>query len=275
MTAFCGLSKNYVQLLIGRIGVGVGEAGGTPGASSIISDYFPAAKRPMALTVFSLGAPIGAWLGADIAGIINDAYRLAHGVPRAGRSGHRRRPVDLPDRPRAPSRAARPQGRRSQGCVVRREHALPLDAEIGRARDDRERRDRALGLGPDVVDAHVPDPQLCDDAGRGGRHRRADSPGRRGPRDAADRLVDGATIHAGPAPHRPHDGHVHPASPRSSRSSSTGRTTSGSRAGSSGSSFRPSISTSARASACSRTCASRACARSSARRRCSSPTSAT
>jgi MFS family permease len=86
MTAFCGLSKNYVQLLIGRIGVGVGEAGGTPGASSIISDYFPAAKRPMALTVFSLGAPIGAWLGADIAGVINDAFNwrtvfLVLGIP--------------------------------------------------------------------------------------------------------------------------------------------------------------------------------------------------
>ncbi len=74
MTAFTGLSKNYLQLLLSRIGVGVGEAGGTPGASSIISDYFPAARRPMALTVFSLGAPIGAWLGADIAGMINDAY---------------------------------------------------------------------------------------------------------------------------------------------------------------------------------------------------------
>lgn len=74
MTAFCGLSKNYTQLLLARIGIGIGEAGGTPGANSIISDYFPAAKRPMALTIFSLGAPIGAWLGADIAGIINDAY---------------------------------------------------------------------------------------------------------------------------------------------------------------------------------------------------------
>jgi MFS family permease len=86
MTAFCGLSKNYVQLLIARIGVGIGEAGGTPGANSIISDYFPAAKRPMALTVFSLGAPIGAWLGADIAGMINDAFNwrmvfLVLGIP--------------------------------------------------------------------------------------------------------------------------------------------------------------------------------------------------
>ena len=69
MTAFSGLSKNYIQLLLSRIGVGIGEAGGTPGANSIISDYFPASKRPMALTIFSLGAPIGAWIGADIAGI--------------------------------------------------------------------------------------------------------------------------------------------------------------------------------------------------------------
>jgi MFS family permease len=74
MTALCGLSRTYMQLLLARIGVGIGEAGGTPGASSIISDYFPAARRPMALTIFSLGAPIGAWLGADIAGMINDAY---------------------------------------------------------------------------------------------------------------------------------------------------------------------------------------------------------
>ncbi len=48
-----------------RVGVGVGEAGGTPPANSIIADYFPADRRPMALGVFALGAPIGAWLGAD------------------------------------------------------------------------------------------------------------------------------------------------------------------------------------------------------------------
>jgi MFS family permease len=86
MTAFCGLSRNYLQLLLSRIGVGIGEAGGTPGANSIISDYFPQSKRPMALTVFSLGAPIGAWIGADIAGIVNDHYNwrtvfLVLGIP--------------------------------------------------------------------------------------------------------------------------------------------------------------------------------------------------
>jgi len=86
MTAFSGLSKNYLQLLLSRIGVGIGEAGGTPGANSIISDYFPQSKRPMALTIFSLGAPIGAWIGADIAGIVNDHYNwrtvfLVLGIP--------------------------------------------------------------------------------------------------------------------------------------------------------------------------------------------------
>jgi MFS family permease len=86
LTVATGLARNYWQLLCARIGVGVGEAGGTPGANSILSDYFPAARRPMALQVFSLGAPIGAWLGSQVAGAI--AYRfgwramfLALGVP--------------------------------------------------------------------------------------------------------------------------------------------------------------------------------------------------
>ena len=86
MTVFCGVARTYWQLLWSRIGVGIGEAGGTPGANSIISDYFPAARRPMALTVFSLGAPIGAWLGANVAGAIADQYGwrsvfVALGVP--------------------------------------------------------------------------------------------------------------------------------------------------------------------------------------------------
>jgi MFS family permease len=86
MTTFCGLAANYWQLLAARIGVGIGEAGGTPAASSIISDYFPAARRAMALTVFSLGAPIGAWVGYNIAGAIADRFGwravfLALGVP--------------------------------------------------------------------------------------------------------------------------------------------------------------------------------------------------
>jgi len=73
-TVLCGLSQSYWQFLTSRIGVGVGEAGATPPSTSIVSDYFPADRRPMALSVFALGAPIGAWLGADLAGAVAQAY---------------------------------------------------------------------------------------------------------------------------------------------------------------------------------------------------------
>ncbi len=72
--------------MLGRIGVGVGEAGGTPPSTAIVSDYFPADRRPMAMTVLALGAPIGAYLGADFAGKIAHLYNwraafIALGLP--------------------------------------------------------------------------------------------------------------------------------------------------------------------------------------------------
>jgi predicted MFS family arabinose efflux permease len=79
MTALCGLSQNYWQLLLARFGVGIGEAGGTPPSTSILADKFPAARRPMALTIFALGACLGAWLGSSIAGAVaqNHGWRAA------------------------------------------------------------------------------------------------------------------------------------------------------------------------------------------------------
>lgn len=74
LTTATGVARSYGELLWARIGVGIGEAGGTPGANSLLSDYFPAARRPMALQVFALGAPIGAWVGSQIAGEL--AYRF-------------------------------------------------------------------------------------------------------------------------------------------------------------------------------------------------------
>lgn len=70
LTVATGLARSYTQLLLARIGVGVGEAGGTPGANSLLSDYFPAEQRAMALQVFSLGAALGTWLGSSVAGIV-------------------------------------------------------------------------------------------------------------------------------------------------------------------------------------------------------------
>ena len=70
LTVATGLARNYTQLFLARIGVGVGEAGGTPGANSLLSDYFPPERRTMALQVFSLGAALGTWLGSSVAGMI-------------------------------------------------------------------------------------------------------------------------------------------------------------------------------------------------------------
>jgi MFS family permease len=86
MSALCGLSRTPVQFMLARIGVGVGEAGGTPPANAIIGDCFPAARRPMAMAIFALGAPIGAWMGADFAGWVAGLYGwraafFALGVP--------------------------------------------------------------------------------------------------------------------------------------------------------------------------------------------------
>jgi MFS family permease len=85
-TAAAGRSHTYLQFLFARIGVGVGEAGGTPTSNALLADYFPAARRPMAFTILALGAPLGAWLGADVAGAVAKAYDwraafLALGVP--------------------------------------------------------------------------------------------------------------------------------------------------------------------------------------------------
>jgi len=87
MTAILGLTQNFWQFLVARIGVGIGEAGGTPPSTSIIADYFPRERRAFALTIYALGLPFGAWLGSTVAGMIVDHYHswraafIALGVP--------------------------------------------------------------------------------------------------------------------------------------------------------------------------------------------------
>ncbi|MDO6567531.1 MFS transporter [Alteromonas sp. 1_MG-2023] len=61
-TAASGLAMNYTQLALARIGVGIGEAGGSPPSHSIISDLFPKEKRAGALAIYSLGIPFGVML---------------------------------------------------------------------------------------------------------------------------------------------------------------------------------------------------------------------
>lgn len=74
MTAVCGLAQNFVQLLFARIGVGVGEAGCTPAAHSLIADSVVPEKRSSAIAFYGLGVPIGSLLGLIIGGVVNDLY---------------------------------------------------------------------------------------------------------------------------------------------------------------------------------------------------------
>jgi len=86
MTALSGVAQNFWHLLAARIGVGVGEAGCSPPAHSMISDYFPAEKRATALGIYSLGIPVGILFGFIAGGWLNEffGWRVAFfvvGVP--------------------------------------------------------------------------------------------------------------------------------------------------------------------------------------------------
>src|SRR6478736_2551310 len=71
MTACSGLARNFSQLLLARIGVGVGEAGGSPSAHAMISDYFPPQKRSTALSIYSAGLYFGVLIGFLMGGYLN------------------------------------------------------------------------------------------------------------------------------------------------------------------------------------------------------------
>lgn len=74
MTALCGIAGGFWPLALFRVGVGVGEAGGTPPAHSILSDYFNKAERSRALSIYSLGQMFGAAFGVLLGGYIAQHY---------------------------------------------------------------------------------------------------------------------------------------------------------------------------------------------------------
>ncbi|HEV7715368.1 MAG TPA: MFS transporter [Steroidobacteraceae bacterium] len=74
MTALCGVSQNFIQILLARIGVGMGEAGFIPPTSSLVADHFPARRRASAMSIVMLGTPVGTFGGALIAGWAADAW---------------------------------------------------------------------------------------------------------------------------------------------------------------------------------------------------------
>ncbi|MBU0824691.1 MAG: MFS transporter, partial [Alphaproteobacteria bacterium] len=85
-TIACSLARSFPQLLVGRVGVGIGEAGLTPAANSLIVDYYPPERRASALSLYYLGVPLGTLAGMALGGLVADAYGwrtafLVAGIP--------------------------------------------------------------------------------------------------------------------------------------------------------------------------------------------------
>ncbi|MEL7045104.1 MAG: MFS transporter, partial [Pseudomonadota bacterium] len=89
MTALSSVAGSFTQLLLARVGVGVGEAGANPPSHSIISNYYGPKDRPMALSVWAMGSILGSILGTVLGGYIAEHYgwRMAFlilGIPGIG-----------------------------------------------------------------------------------------------------------------------------------------------------------------------------------------------
>lgn len=85
-TALCGLATGFWTLFLARMGVGIGEAGGSPPAQSLISDYFPPERRGFALGVYFMLIPLGFLVGFLVGGWVNQFFGwrtafLVVGVP--------------------------------------------------------------------------------------------------------------------------------------------------------------------------------------------------
>jgi MFS family permease len=72
--ALCGTAASFVQLMLIRIGVAVGEAGCIPPAHSLIADFFTRAERPRAAARYMLGVPLSLVIGYFLAGWLNEFY---------------------------------------------------------------------------------------------------------------------------------------------------------------------------------------------------------
>ena len=74
MVIACGLTRTFIQLVLVRVGVAVGEAGCIPPAHSLIADSFARAERPRAVGVYLLGNSLSIAVGYAFAGWVNQLY---------------------------------------------------------------------------------------------------------------------------------------------------------------------------------------------------------
>ncbi|MDP3867538.1 MFS transporter [Phenylobacterium sp.] len=70
MTAACGMANSFLTLFLARVGVGIGEAGLSPAAYSLIADSFPPVKRARAMGVYAMGSIMGVGMALIIGGAV-------------------------------------------------------------------------------------------------------------------------------------------------------------------------------------------------------------
>ena len=74
LTLASGFVHSFGYLVAARLGVGIGEAAGTPPSHSIISDYFPPQRRATALATMSVGSALGVMMSYFAGGWLNELY---------------------------------------------------------------------------------------------------------------------------------------------------------------------------------------------------------
>lgn len=105
LTALAGISTSFLGLALARFGVAVSSAGCSPAAYSMISDYFPQARRGAAIAIYSLGISVGMWAGLTLGGVLADRFGwrsafLLVGLPGLALAGLFRLVVHEPERGR-------------------------------------------------------------------------------------------------------------------------------------------------------------------------------
>ena len=143
MTALCGAAQSFAQLLLARLGVGVGEAGGIPPSHAMISDLYRPGERATAMAIWTSGNNIGILLAFMFGGIIAQRYgwRTAFVV-----AGHRDRAVRRAGAPHC-ARAACAASRRAPIAMrIARSRARVAARPVARSGDvpDLPRRDHHL-----------------------------------------------------------------------------------------------------------------------------------
>jgi MFS family permease len=86
-TVASGFARAYLQLAVLRLLVGVGEAGGSPTAQSLITDYHPRGERARAIAFYTIGIPIGSLLGLAMGGLVLDRFGWRTAFVIAGAPG--------------------------------------------------------------------------------------------------------------------------------------------------------------------------------------------